>query len=296
MPYSQITYEKQKSIARVIMNRPRYRNALSRTLLTELDNAFARAADDDDVRVIILAGAGDHFSAGHDLGTPEEKTGWKEVFVAGNIPEQYKWSWDLYLDLSLRLRENPKPTIAQVQGYCIFGAWIIASAMDIIVAADDALFLASHFQYFSVPWDLGVRKTKEMLFRNRFLRAREALDLGLVNHVFPRDGLEAGALAIAEEIAQNDPFGLRIVKLSINQAQDAMGFRTAVTNAHARYMLLETAGRVRPPGDREAGVRILPNVARALEKLRAEGGEAISGASRASGRRQRRRPQRSTPS
>jgi hypothetical protein len=92
--------------------------------------------------------------------------------------------------------------------------------------------------------------------------------------VFPRDRLEAETAAIAAEIAQNDPFGLRMVKLSINQAQDAMGFRTAVTNAHARYMLLEIAGRVRPPGDREAGVRILPNVARALEKLRCQSDEA----------------------
>jgi enoyl-CoA hydratase len=274
MTYSQITYEKTDAIARVTMNRPRYRNALSRTLLTELDGAFAQAAADDDVRVVILAGAGDHFSAGHDLGTPEEREGWKEVFLTGNIPEQYKWSWDLYLDLSLRLRDVPKPTIAQVQGYCIFGAWIVASAMDIIVAADDALFLASHFQYFSVPWDLGPRKTKELLFRNRFLRAEEALELGFVNHVFPRDQLEAETTAIAAEIAQNDPFGLRIVKLSVNQAQDAMGFRTAVTNAHARYMLLEIAGRVRPPGDREAGVRTLPNVAWALEKLRRQSDKA----------------------
>jgi len=268
MPYKQITFEKTGAVARVTMNRPRYRNALSRVLLSELDDGFAKAAADDDVRVIILAGAGDHFSAGHDLGTPEEREGWKDSVLAG-IPEQYRFSWDFYFDLSMRLRDVPKPTIAQVQGYCIFGAWIIASAMDIVVAADDSLFLASHFQYFSVPWDLGVRKTKELLFRNRFLRAREALELGFVNHVAPRESLEAETMALAEEIAQNDPFGLRMIKLSVNQAQDAMGFRTALTNAHARYMLLEIAG-LRSAAEREAGVRVMPNVARALEKLRRE--------------------------
>ena len=267
MAYQHILYEKTDSVAKVTMNRPRYRNALSRVLLEELDDAFATAAADDDIRVIILAGAGDHFSAGHDLGTPEEREGWKENLLRG-VPEQFRWSSDLYLDLTLRLRDIPKPTIAQVQGYCIFGAWIIASAMDLIVAADDGLFLASHFQYFSVPWDLGIRKTKELLFRNRFLRADEAFELGFINRVVPRERLEAETMALAEEIAQNDPFGMRIVKLSVNQAQDAMGFRTAVTNAHARYMLLEIAGLVRAAADKEAGVRVLPNVAQALEKLR----------------------------
>jgi enoyl-CoA hydratase len=209
-------------VARITLNRPRYRNALSRVLLTELDKAFAAAAADDEVRVIILAGAGDHFSAGHDLGTPEESDGWKENLLRG-VPAQFKWSSDLYLDLSLRLREVPKPTIAQVQGYCIFGAWIIASAMDMIVAADDGLFLASHFQYFSMPWDLGIRKTKEILFRNRFLRAEEAFQLGFVNHVVPGARLDTETMAVARD--RERAVWLRTIKLSANQAQDAMGFR-----------------------------------------------------------------------
>jgi enoyl-CoA hydratase len=268
MSYTQLTYEKKNAVAKITLNRPRYRNALSRVLLTELDKAFAEAAEDAGVRVIVLAGAGDHFSAGHDLGTPEETEGWKENLLRG-VPAQFKWSSDLYLDLTLRLREVPKPTIAQVQGYCIFGGWMIASAMDMIIAADDSLFLASHFQYFSVPWDLGIRKTKELLFRNRFLRAQEALEWGLVNHVVPRERLEAETMAIAGEIAQNDSFGLRMIKASANQAQDVMGFRTAVMDAHTRYILLETAG-LRPAADAGAGGRVLPNVARALEKLRRE--------------------------
>ena len=195
MAYQHILYEKTDSVAKLTMNRPRYRNALSRVLLEELDDAFTTAAADDDIRVIILAGAGDHFSAGHDLGTPEEREGWKENLLRG-VPEQFRWSSDLYLDLSLRLRDVPKPTIAQVQGYCIFGAWIIASAMDLIVAADDGLFLASHFQYFSVPWDLGARKAKEVLFQNKFLRAQEACELGLVNRVVPRAQLESETMAL----------------------------------------------------------------------------------------------------
>lgn len=267
MSYKHILYEKTDSVATLMMNRPRYRNALSRVLLEELDDAFAAATADDDIRVIILAGAGDHFSSGHDLGTTDEKEDAERRPYDG-IPERYRRSWDLYVDMSLRWRDLPKPTIAQVQGYCIYGAWIIASTMDLIVAAEDALFLASHFQYFSVPWDLGIRKTKEVLFQNRFLRAQEACELGLVNRVVPRAQLEAETMSLAETIAKNDPFAMRIIKLSVNQAQDAMGFRTAVKAAHSSYMLMEIAGQVQPAGDREAGVRVLPRVAQALEKLR----------------------------
>lgn len=267
MAYKQILYEKADSIARVTMNRPRYRNALSRVLIEELDDAFAAAVADDDVRVIILAGAGDHFSSGHDLGTPDEKEDAERRPYDG-ISGRYRRSWDLYVDMSLRWRELPKPTIAQVQGYCIFGAWIIASAMDIIIAADDALFLPSHFQYFSVPWDLSVRKTKEVLFQNKFLSPEEACELGLANRVVPRAQLEAETTALAKSIAENDPFASRIIKLSVNQAQDAMGFRTAVKGAHSSYMLMEIAGQVRPRADEEADRRVLPRVARALEKLR----------------------------
>jgi len=70
--YKQITYEQHDRVARIVLNRPRYRNAQSRILLEELDHAFGYAAEDDSIGAIVLAGAGDHFSAGHDLGTPEE--------------------------------------------------------------------------------------------------------------------------------------------------------------------------------------------------------------------------------
>jgi enoyl-CoA hydratase len=271
MRYRDIAYEKMGAVARLTMNRPRYRNALSRRLIEELDDGFAAAVDDDNVRVIILAGAGEHFSSGHDLGTPDELGDANQRPFADGVRGRYERSWRLYVDTSLRWRELPKPTIAQVQGYCIFGAWIIASAMDLIVAADDAKLLASHFQYFSVPWDLGERKTKEILFQNRFIGAREAMELGFVNRVVPREKLEAETLALAESIAQTDPFATRVIKFSVNQAQDAMGFRTSVRSAHMAYMLLELAGLIRSPDDEEAGRRVLSRVADALEKLKTEG-------------------------
>jgi enoyl-CoA hydratase len=265
--YTQIKYETLGRVARVILNRPRYLNAQSRVLREEMDAAFAVAVEDPEIRVIILAGEGEHFSSGHDLGTPEELEDARGRPYVEGLGGRYKRSWDQNVENSLRWRELPKPTIAQVHGYCIFGGWLIASAMDLIVAADDAMFLPSHFQYFSVPWDLGARKTKELLWLGRFVKADEALDLGFVNRVVPRAELEAETLALANEVARMEPFAARMVKFSVNQAQDAQGFRTSVRAAHSNYMLIEQAGLVRPPGDEAAGKRRLPGVDRALKKL-----------------------------
>jgi enoyl-CoA hydratase len=139
--------------------------------------------------------------------------------------------------MGLRWRDLPKPTIAQVHGWCIYGGWLIASAMDLIVAADDARFMTNLLQYFPLPFDVGPRKAKELLFDNRVIGAQEALELGFVNRVVPRDRLEQETMALAERIAGNPSFFLRMAKLAVNQAQDAMGFHSALQGAHSHYLL-----------------------------------------------------------
>jgi enoyl-CoA hydratase len=269
MAYKTIVYESKGRIARVMLNRPRYRNAQSRVLLEEMDAAFAQAVADDEVRVIVLGGVGEHFSAGHDLGTPDELEDVARRPYPKGIRGQYQRSWEVNVENSLRWRELPKPTIAMVQGYCIFGGWLIASTMDLIIAADDAKFLPSFVQYFSVPWDLGPRKTKEILFQNRFVSAQEACDLGFVNQVVPRAELEARTLDLASSIAENDRFILRMIKFAVNNAQDAMGFRSAVRAAHSSYFLIETGGRLRTgSGDAPPAMRRLDLVKKAVEKSR----------------------------
>jgi enoyl-CoA hydratase len=266
MPYRHILCEKDDRIARVILNRPLQRNAQSRVLLEELDQAFAEAIADDDVRVVILSGAGDHFSSGHDLGTPEELEDYARRPYGRGIRGQHRRSWDLYLDNTLRWRDLPKPTIAQVQGFCIFGGWMIASAMDLIVAADDARFLPSLTQYFSAPWDIGVRKAKEVLFQSRFMDAAEAMRAGFVNTVAPRADLEKETLALARRIAETDRFVLRMLKLAINQAQDAMGFSAAIRGAHSHHFLLAAGQALRNKGDFRVEGRRLGGVDQALKK------------------------------
>ena len=248
MEYKHIIYQPGK-VARLILNRPRYYNAQSRLMREEMDDAFARAAEDDEVGVIVLSGEGKHFSSGHDLGTPEEMAEREEKGFPDTPFGRYKRNRATCMENSLRWRNVPKPTIAMVHGNCIFGGIIFASAMDIIFAAEDALFLPSLLQYFSVPWDIGPRRTKEIAFEHRFMTAWEACRYGLVNRVFPPEKLEEETLAYAGRVADNyftNPSGLRMVKFAVNHMQDAMGFTTEIEAAHeSQFLFLEFRDRER---------------------------------------------------
>lgn len=265
MEYESILYEQHDAVAKVTLNRPRYKNAQSRLMIEEMDHAFAAADTDEDVRVIILAAAGDTFSSGHDIGTPEEKADMRRRPFPKGVRGEYALSRYLFLDSTLRWRDLSKPTIAQVQGKCIFGGWMFAAAMDLIVAADDAVFLPALMQYFSAPWDLPIRKAKEAMFRSRFIGAEEACRLGFVNLVVPRQRLEEETLALAREIAENDPFTLRMVKWATNSAQDAMGFSNSIRNAHSHYMVHGLNSHTMDKLEGKGFPKVMPGVAHAMK-------------------------------
>jgi len=244
MDFRTIEYEKVGPVLRITTNRPHVLNAQSRVMIVELDQAFRMGAEDDDTRVVIVAGAGAHFSAGHDLGSAEELEDQKAHPVGPGFPENLERLSELYLETCLRWRDVPKPTIAQVQGYCIMGGLMLASCCDLIVAAEDALFAdravrwgGAHVQYFSMPWDLGPRKAKEFLFTGDYVGAHEALRLGLVNRVVKREELAAATLELAERIALQDPFALKLAKASVNETEDIQGHRQAIEAAFKNYML-----------------------------------------------------------
>ncbi len=238
--YTNIRYEMDGKLAVLSLARPQARNAQSRVLIEELDAAFDRAAKDVNVHVIVLRGDGDHFSAGHDLGSPEELADKKARPEQEGLRGRYNRSWNLYVDATLRWRNLPKPTIAAVQGYCIFGGWMFASACDVVIASDDALFLPTNFQYFGVPWDLHPRKAKAILFESRLVDAKEAEELNFVSWVVPRARLDEEVMEYARRVAENDPFQLRMIKLAINQVQDTQGFNGSIYAAHAMHMLSST--------------------------------------------------------
>lgn len=238
MDESRVHYETRSDgqIAVVTLTRERYRNALSQQAIEALDAALMGAAGDPDVRVIVLGAAGPAFSAGHDLGSPDALATRAER-EGEPMGRRYPRTRAMDVEPHLRWRAIPKPTIAMVQGNCIYAGWMLASAMDVIFAAEDAQFLPTNFAYFSVPWDIGARRAKYLMYDNRFVGAREAMEWGFVQDVFPVDGLEAGTMAYAERVARQDPFQLRMMKHSIHQMQEIQGFTAHILSSYSDRMV-----------------------------------------------------------
>lgn len=263
-----VKYEQIDHVAVITTNRPEQYNAQSRKLLEELDRLFAEAGSDPDVRVIVLFGEGKHFSAGHDLGSSAEMQDREERPLQEGVRGRFDHSREQFVEKSMRWRNVPKPTIAGVQGYCIYGGWILASSMDIIYAAESAMFLASNFQFFTVPWDLHPRKAKELLYESRFIDAQEALELELVNRVVPDENLRKSVIDYAERIAQNDPFQLRMMKMAVNQLQDTQGFHAHISAAHLMHMLSSTGEKDPDFALKVPDKKRRPMVERAFENYR----------------------------
>jgi len=254
-------------VARIVLNRPRYRNAQSARMIYELDEAFRSAGEDPAVRVIILSGAGQSFCAGHDLGTPEEMEDPRRWMAPEDRLGRYVRQRQQYVEATLRWRNTPKPTIAMVHGFCIYGGWIFAASMDLVFAAEDALFLPSNLQYFTAPWDIGPKKAKEILYEGRFITAREAQELGFVNRLFPPEDLERETLAYAERVAGRGAVGPRMTKFMVNNTLDFMGYSASV---EANYQTYAFTGfpEQRPTMQRPQGARRqLQGVGYALELL-----------------------------
>ena len=242
MDAQNVRYEVDDRVAWITLDRARYRNAQSWQLLDELDEAFDAAQQDRDVRVVVVRGEGEHFSAGHDLGTPEQL----EDLRAREIPQVGIAEYDAFrhynLDLTLKWRNLPKPTIAMVRGYCIYGGWMIAAAMDIVFASPSARFLAGQVEYLSAPFDVGFRKAKELLFESRFVDAEEARALGFVNRVIDDESLESETRAWCQRVAENGYGNLRMAKLAVNKMQDLVGFSAAMEAAFADYLVVARMG------------------------------------------------------
>jgi enoyl-CoA hydratase len=261
-----VLYERVGPVAKVTMNRPKFHNAQSRVLLEELDAAFATAMADHDVRVVVLFGNGPHWSSGHDIGTAEELADRQARPYAEGTVGVHQRSWDWNVENTLRWRDLPKPTLAAVQGMCIYGGWMIASAMDLIVAADDAQFIPFLFQYQSTPWDLGARRAKELMWEQGLLDAQEALGVGFVSEVWPRDELEDRAMAKAERIAELNPLVAEMIKRQVNDAQDHMGFRTAIAAGHQHYLIASLGGAFFDKSRPFGSIRRMPGIDKARQR------------------------------
>ncbi len=249
MEFRNIIYQPGK-VARIMLNRPRYLNAQSYLMLEEIDQALREAVQDPQCGAVVLSGLGRSFSAGHDLGTEEDREYRAARGYALRSPDTLtQWFEDMrkvYVEFCLSWRNLPKPTIAMVHGYCIFGGWMVAASMDVIFAAADALFLPGFVEYFSVPYDIGPRKAKEILFEHRYLTAEEARAYGFVNRVFEAESLESETLAYAERVASNYlevPYWVRLCKFSINHMEETLGLNAEVGSSFNHFCLLTAAGQ-----------------------------------------------------
>ena len=234
MAFHDIIYDAKDGVGSITLNRPAYRNAQSYRMLDEIDQAFDLARLDEAVRVVVVRGSGGVFSTGHDLGTAEGMA-YRDALGAKTGIQIYDQFKKYNLDLLLKWRNFPKPTIAMVEGYCIYAGWMLAAAMDVVFAGQDAEFLAGMVEYMSIPWDIGIRRAKELIFESRFISAQEAAQYGLVNKVIPNADLERETMAWALRVAENSPEVLRMAKIQMNKAQDAQGFTQAVEDSLGDY-------------------------------------------------------------
>ena len=231
--FSTIRYDVDGPVATITLARPEAANAQNSRLIDELDAAFDCADADADVRVVVLAADGKHFSAGHDL--KELLVGEEHWAAMRDTPEgKLRHEQVMYFDKLVKIRDFRKPTIAAVQGACSAAGLMLACMCDLIVAADDARFSNPVLRMSGVgvellvePWELGPRKAKEFLFCASEFGADDAERYGLVNRVVPRDALAAAAREMAEQVALVPPLTAEAVKASINHMVDLMGQRVS---------------------------------------------------------------------
>lgn len=252
--------EPAERVARITLARAETANAQNYLLLTELNAAFDRAANDDEIRVIVLAADGKHFSSGHDLRDQPDMDALPTIgtqchFGADGAEGYMAREAEMYVGLCWRWRNIAKPTIASVQGKVIAGGLMLVWPMDLIVCADDATFSdpvvafgVNGHEYFVHPYEAGTRLAKDMLFTGRAVGAAEALQHGMVNRVVPRDDLEAETLALASHIAKRPMFGLTLAKQSVNNAQEAMGMHTALQSAFGLHHVAHSHNRLKFDG------------------------------------------------
>ena len=255
--FSTITYDvSEHGVARITLNRADTRNAQDKRMLYEINDAFDMAGHDNDVKVVVLAADGPHFSSGHDLRDREPFSEFEPVTNWGGYDKpgqegHQAMEEELYLGLCWRWRNFPKPTIAEVQGKVIAAGLMLAWVCDIIIASEDATFSdpvvafgVNGVEYFGHPWEFGTRKAKELLFTGGMMSAVEAKSCGMVNHVVAREELTGFVTQMADRIAKRPSMGLRLAKQSVNQAQDAQGIWNALNAAMSLQQLGHANARI----------------------------------------------------
>ena len=226
--YETIIYEKKPPIAYITLNRPEKMNALSKELIRELRDSLEDAGwEDEEIRVIVLKGAGRCFSAGIDIGDTSglhvsDGVKWRARYL--DTKGLSGTCWDV-------LWNNPKPIIAQIHSFCLAGGMALASFCDLRFCSEDALFGYPMIRTGGPllpaiwPWILGIGKAKELLFTGNLIDAQEAWRLGLVNKAIPSDKLEEEVNKMARTISKVPAVTNEYSKVAVNTAYEMMSIR-----------------------------------------------------------------------
>jgi enoyl-CoA hydratase len=228
MSAEEVLLERRGPAAWITLNRPDKLNAMNGAVVRGLREKLREVEDDETVKVVVLTGAGRAFSAGYDIS--------EEVGDSIQGADQWRAVLAEDVDMAMQLWSLSRPTIAAVRGWCLAGACELAMACDMVVATEDARFGEPEIRYGSgpvaliMPFVLGQKKTNELLFTGDTMDAAEAHRCGLVNRVVPAGGLEEAVEDLVRRIAPTPLPVLRLTKLALVRAYEAMGLRSAVAS------------------------------------------------------------------
>jgi enoyl-CoA hydratase/carnithine racemase len=215
--YEHILFEQDGPIASVTMNRPEKRNALSLDHMQELIDCLKAIGKGKEVQIVVLAGNGPAFCAGHDLSE-----------MVGRDPDFYRHLFDVCCELMETIQEIPQPVIAQVHGVATAAGCQLAATCDLVVASEEARFATPGVKiglFCSTPMvalsrSVGQKKSMEMLLTGEFISAEEALAEGLVNKVVPAEELGSQTRTLAEKIAEASPLVVGVGKQAFYRQLD----------------------------------------------------------------------------
>lgn len=228
--YDHILVSREGAIGTIAFNRPRVLNAFHNELMHETLAAVAELNADDAVEVIMVRGEGRAFSAGFDL---KAAAGRKMADV-----QDWEAQMGLQFEFIMQFWHSPKPTIAAVHGFCLAGAFELALACDVTIAAEGTRFGEPEVRFGTgviamlLPWVSGPKAAKELLLTgNDQVSAADALRLGIVNHVVPEGEEVAKAESLARSMAKASTRSVRMTKQAINRSYEAMGLSSALKTA-----------------------------------------------------------------
>ncbi|WP_186668438.1 enoyl-CoA hydratase/isomerase family protein [Sporosarcina sp. BP05] len=228
--YQTVLYEVTNNVAIIALNRPNKLNAVTEQMTIDVWDALDQAEKDSNVKVVILTGAGGNFSAGADL-----KESMDLPSPIGDEPsEVYRAQLETFLRVGLKLWDLKKPVIAAVDGYAygVSADWVFSA--DLAIASDKAIIGEPEIRFgaapatLMMPWIVGMRKAKELLYTGDSVDAEEGHRLGIYNRVVPQEQLMKEAMKMAEKMVKIPPSALKITKMTINKTYEMMNLKQSL--------------------------------------------------------------------